>query len=422
MSRRFGAARSLAIDISPLRESVPYRALWLGQIVSLLGTQMRYVAVAYQIFQLTNSTVAVGLIGLVEVVPLIVFSIIGGAVADRVDRRTLIAYAQVGSMLVAGGLVLVGGSSDPSVFLIYLLTGMASAVNGFDRPARTAMVPQLVGPGKLSAAMALRQVVFQTTQIAGPALAGLLLATVDIAWVYGIDAITYVAALVALRWVPRVVPERDEDLSPFDSIRQGLRFSFRTPLLLSIFSIDLVAMIFGMPRAVFPALAERTFHAGAGALGLLYAATSTGALVAALASGWVTRITRQGRAVLLSVTAWGVTITLAGLSLWSFWLTLFFLALAGAADVFSAVFRGTMLQEATPDALRGRVSAVNIMVVTGGPRLGDVEAGLVAGLVGAGPSVVVGGVACLAGTAVIAGLFPNLRSYLSPQRRGSQEK
>ena len=410
MSRRFGAARALALDISPLTESPAYRALWLGQIVSLMGTQMRYVAVSFQVFVLTGSTVAVGLIGLAEVVPLVIFSIIGGAVADRTDRRRLIGITQVISIVLSSLLAIVSLDDSPPLVLIYVLVGLASSVAGFDRPARTAMVPQLVPPGTLPAAMALRQVVFQLTQIVGPLVAGLMLEAFDIAWIYAIDGVTFFAGLISLLWVPRM-PVEHADASPVESVREGLRFSFRTPLLLSIFSIDLVAMIFGMPRAVFPALATETFDVGGGGLGLLYAAASAGALLSALTTGWVKRVRRQGRAVLIAVAVWGASITLAGLSLWSFPLTLVWLAIAGGADVISAVFRGTMLQEATPDALRGRVSALNIIVVTGGPRLGDVEAGLVAGLVGAPASVLIGGLASLVGTGVIATAFPALRSY-----------
>lgn len=373
---------------------------------------MRYVATAFQVYILTDSTVAVGLIGLFEVIPLIIFSILGGAIADRMDRRKLIAQAQVGSMVAAGGLAFITLNGNPSLVWIYVFTGLASAVNGLDRPARTAMVPHLVPEGTLSAAMALRQVVFQTTQIFGPLMAGLMLARFDIGWVYVIDSVTYVAALIALKWVPSMQVVAESDVTPMQSIREGLRFSFRTPLLLSIFSIDLVAMIFGMPRAVFPELATETLKVGADGLGILYAAISTGALVAALTTGWVIRVKRQGRAVLIAVAVWGCTITLAGLALASFPLTLLFLALAGGADVISAVFRGTMLQEVTPDQLRGRVSAVNIMVVTGGPRLGDVEAGLVAGAIGAPASIIAGGAACLVGTGLIAKLFPSLRNYI----------
>lgn len=372
---------------------------------------MRYVAVAYQVFVITDSTVAVGLIGLAEVIPLIIFSILGGAIADRRDRRQLIAWSQVLSLLAAAALAFVSFGDSPSLFWIYGLTGVASAVNGIDRPARSAMVPQLIPPGTLSAAMALRQVVFQITQIIGPALAGLMLAQFDIGWVYAIDAVTYVAAMIALHWVPSTPITATGDESSTQSIKEGLRFAVRTPVLLSIFSIDLVAMIFGMPRAVFPELATETFKVGPEGLGILYAAISVGALIGALTTGWVKRVRRQGRAVLLAVTIWGLTITLAGLSLWSFWLTLVFLALAGAADVISAVFRGTMLQEVIPDELRGRISAVQIMVVTGGPRVGDIEAGFVAGAFGVPASVVIGGVACLVGTGVIAKAFPQLRNY-----------
>ena len=411
MGRRLGSARSLALDISPLRESPAYRALWLGQIVSLIGTNMRYVAVPWHVFQLTGSTVAVGFIGLAEVVPLIVFSIIGGAVADRVNRRALIARMQIGLMASSLALAAVALVDRPPLILIYALTASASAFAAFDRPARSAMVPSLVAPGKLPAAMALRQVVFQVTQIIGPAIGGALIFAFSVAWVYTLDAVTFVAALVALRWVPSLPPAEITEASGMESVREGLRFSFRNPVILSSLVIDLVAMIFGMPRAVFPALAERTFDLGAAGLGLLYAAPAAGALLGALTTGWVGRVRRQGAAVLIAVTAWGAFITGAGLALFSLPLTLLLLALAGASDVISAVFRGTIVQEATPDALRGRVSAVNIMVVTGGPRIGDFEAGLVAGAFGAPASIVIGGAACLAGTAVVAAAFPSLRTY-----------
>ncbi|HVF53450.1 MAG TPA: MFS transporter [Actinomycetota bacterium] len=411
MARRFSGARALALDISPLRDSPAYRALWIGQIISFVGTNMRYVAVPVQVYRLTGSTVAVGLIGLAEVIPLIIVSVFAGALADSHERRALIAKTQIGLIASSLALAAISLMDRPSLYLIYGLTAIASAFNALDRPARTAMTPDLVAPGKISAAMALRQVVYQVTQIIGPLIAGLMLAVVAVSWVYLVDAITYVAALVSLRWVPRSVPVDPNARVNLQSIRDGLSFSLKTPLVLSIFVIDLVAMIFGMPRAVFPALAEQTFGMGPAGVGLLYAAPSIGALIGAVTTGWVKNVRRQGRAVLISVMAWGLAITLAGLSLFSLALTMFFLAVAGAADVLSAVFRGTMLLEATPEELRGRVSAVQIMVVTGGPRLGDVEAGLAAGLVGAPGSVVVGGAACVAGTVLVGWVFRSLRDY-----------
>ena len=412
MTRRLARARAFALDVSPLRESPSYRALWIGQVVSLIGTQMRQVAVPWQVFTLTHSSAAVGLVGLVEVIPLIAFSLFGGAIADRADRRKIMAVSQVG-LLATSALLALSSFGTPPVTLIYALAGLGAAVSGLDRPARLAIVPSLVGPGQISSAVALRQVGFQTTQVVGPSIGGVLIGTIGVGWVYAIDAVSFLAALVALRWVPSSPPAEGSEQSGAAAIKEGLRFSVKRPLVLSIFAIDLVAMVFGMPRAVFPELAREVFRRGPGVLGLLYSAPAVGALAGALSSGWVRKVRRQGVAVIVAVVVWGVAISLAGLSLFSLALTLAFLALAGAADVFSAVFRGTILQEATPDALRGRVSALHLVVVTGGPRLGDLEAGLVAGVVGAPRSVLLGGVACLLGTALVALVRP-LRDYRAP--------
>ena len=408
MNRRFAAA---LVDISPLRESPAYRAMWLGQLISLLGSNMRLVAVAWQVFELTGSTIAVGMVGLVEVVPLITVSIVGGTFIDTSDRKRLIAVCQVALMICSALLAILSLSGTITVFWIYVLTGIASAFNAIDRPARSSILPHVIPEGKLTAAMALRQVLFQTTTIVGPAIGGLLVAAISVGWVYLIDAVSFTAALFILRWIPPIPIAGEIKEGRWSAIKEGLSFATRTPVLLSIFVVDLVAMIFGMPRAVFPALAKDTFHMGAEGVGILYAAPAVGALLGALTTGWVSGIRRQGLAVILAVTAWGAAIALAGLSLFSLVLTVVFLALAGAADVVSAVFRGTILLERTPDALLGRVNALNIMVVTGGPRLGDVEAGLVAGAVGAPASVVIGGLACLVGAGAVAAGFPSLRRY-----------
>jgi predicted MFS family arabinose efflux permease len=379
---------------------------------------MRLVAVAVQVFEITGSTIAVGIVGLVEVVPLIVFSIVGGAMSDRSDRRALIFRTQLGLMATSLVLAYISFGSDPSVLWIYALTAIASGLNAIDRPARTAMTPNLVPPDKLAAAMALRQVVFQTTLILGPALGGVMIASLGgaVEWVYLFDALSFIAAIVVLRWVPPSVPRFDPGQSHLQSVREGMGYVFRNPLALSIFGIDLIAMIFGMPRAVFPELAKETFGMGPEGVGLLFAAPSVGALVAALTTGWVSSVRRQGVAVLWAVAAWGTAITLAGLSVFSLALTLLFLAAAGAADVVSAVFRATMLQTTTPDVLRGRVSAFNLMVVTGGPRIGDFEAGLVGGIAGAPASIVVGGLVCLVGTGAMAVWSPTLARYRTDQR------
>lgn len=409
--RRARRLRSLALDLTPLTESPAYRALWIGQTVSLIGTNMRVVAVPWQVYGLTRSVVAVGLIGLVEVVPLIVFSIIGGTIADRTERKALILRMQFGLMAAAAALAVVALMEKPPLYAIYVLVAVSSTFSAIERPARTAILPSIIGEAKMASALALRQVAFQTTQIVGPAIGGILIASFDIAWVYFIDAATYLAALVAMRWIPTVQPEVNPEQTPLQAMKEGLQFAVKTRVILWIFVIDLIAMIFGMPRAVFPALAQNTFNSDATGAGLLYSAPAAGALIGALMSGWVKRIHRHGLAVIVAVFIWGAAITLAGLSLFSLVLTLVFFAIAGAADVISAVFRGTMLIEATPDHLRGRVSAINLMVVIGGPRVGDVEAGLVAGAIGAPGSVVVGGLACLLGTAALAAWAPALRDY-----------
>jgi MFS family permease len=292
------------------------------------------------------------------------------------------------------------------------------------------MVPALVRPEQLSTAMALRQVVMQVAAIVGPAIGGALIALLahgasssqtGIGVVYVIDGATFVASLIALRWVPAQRPEdlfeahelaaRRSIAGQLRAVTEGLSFAVRERVISAIFLIDLSAMIFGMPRAVFPALAIRYFHGGAGVLGLLTAAPAVGALLGALSTGWVRHVRRQGRAVIAAVAVWGLGITFAGLALFSLPLTLVLLGIAGAADVISAVFRGTMLLENTPDVLRGRLSALQIMVVTGGPRIGDVEAGAVATFVGAPASVVIGGVGCLLGTAVVAARYREFRDY-----------
>ena len=416
-------ARAIAIDISPLRDSVPYRALWMGQVVSLIGTHMRTVAVAFQIFALTGSTAAVGLVGLAEVVPLILVSILGGPLVDTFDRRKIMAGAQLLLIADSATLAVLSLWGSPGPGALYALVAVGSAVTAIDGPARNSAIPTLVNSDQLPAAMALRQVLYQTTHIAGPALGGLFIGLLaNVGWIYVVDAMTFVAAFAALRWIPALRPgESMEKEQPrtaqlgVAAIREGLSYARRTPVLMSIFIIDLVAMIFGMPRAVFPALADGTFAVGPFGLGLLYAAPSAGALIGALTTGWVSKVRRRGVAVLISVSVWGAAITVAGFSLGSFILTLFWLAVAGAADVISAVFRGTILLEVTPDPLLGRMNALNLMVVTGGPRLGDVEAGFVAQAVGAGPSVVVGGLACLAGTVVVGSRFRSLRDYVPPE-------
>ncbi|HZA61032.1 MAG TPA: MFS transporter [Actinomycetota bacterium] len=410
-ARAAARIRGLAIDLSPLRVSRDYRLLWIGEMVSHTGRHISVVALPYQIFVLTDSTLAVGMLGLVQFVPLIIFSIIGGAIADAMDRRRLLAWTQVG--LTAGSLMLVGGAiaGDPPLWFLYLTAGIIAALSGLDAPARTAAIPGLVPKGKLAAAIALNFGVFQASDVIGPAVGGLIIARAGLAWAYGIDAFTFLVALYTV-WRMRPMPPQHEGQEPargFRSVREGFAYLRGRRVLQSTFWIDLNAMVFGMPRAVFPALALVHFRVGPAGLGLLYAAPAAGAVLGLLSSGWVNRVRRQGRAVLWAVAAWGAAIAVFGIT--PFWLGLILLAVAGWADIVSAVLRSTILQQTVPDRLRGRLSSIHFAVVVGGPRLGDVEAGVVAHLFTPTISVISGGLACIAGAGVIALLIPQLARY-----------
>jgi MFS family permease len=414
LSRAGAAIRGLAIDASPLKVSRDFRLLWTGELISMTGQQITVVALPYQIFRLTGSSLAVGMIGLVQVVPLILSSLVGGAVADRVDRRKLIVVTEFGLAVTSGLLVLGALRHHPALWYLYSVTGLHAGIMGFNTPTRSAAIPNLVSREQLPAALALNQVLFTTAMIVGPAVGGLILARLGLTWAYTIDVATFLASIVAglmLRPMPPVREKGQEVPEGWRAIREGFAYLLGRRVLVSTFLIDLDAMIFGMPRAVFPVLALNVFKVGPQGLGLLYAAPAAGGLAGALTAGWVSRVRHQGKAVIWAVALWGLAITAFGFAGRIFWLGLVFLAVAGAADVISAVFRGTILQLSVPDALRGRLSAVHIMVVTGGPRLGDVEAGVVASLVSPTFSVVSGGIACVAGVALLALLVPELARY-----------
>jgi MFS family permease len=411
-SRTRAAVRRVAADLTPLRASPDFRRLWTGLLVSESGHQFTIVATFIQVQELTGSPIAVGAIGLVGLVALLLGTLVGGQVLDLVDRRRLLIAAQF-SYMAAATILLVGALiGRPPLALIYAGVALLSATSAIDGPARNAMTPRLVGRDLVAAASALNQIVWQMTALVGPALAGVVIARLGLAWAYGIDLVTYGAMLAAAIGIRPVPPQRAPDAKTgWAAVREGFGYLRGRPVLSSTFVVDLIAMVFGMPRALFPFLATRRFHAGASVTGLLFAAPAIGALVGAATTGWVGRIRHQGQAVLWSVALWGLGITAFGLVGGHLWLALLFLAFAGAADVISAVFRNTILQLSVPDALRGRISGIHILVVTGGPRLGDLEAGAVASAFSPTVSVVSGGLLCIAGTALLAALVPAFRRY-----------
>lgn len=410
-ARTAARMRGIAVDLTPLRASRDYRLLWFGELVSHTGRHITVVALPFQVFQITRSAFAVGLIGLVQVVPLVGFSLAGGVVADRVDRRKLLAVTQTLLAAASAVLMVTTIAGQPPLWLLYTLAAVIAALSGLESPTRTAMVPRLVGLEHLSSAIALEQTLFQVSDIVGPAVGGVIIGTLGLEWAYAIDAATFVVALVTVLAMRPMPPEPDDERSGgLEAFRQGFRYLKGRKVLQSTFSVDLIAMIFGMPRALFPLFALEIFDVGPEGLGLLYAAPAMGAIAGALTSGWVRHVRHQGKAVLWSVAVWGLAIAAFGVTR-SFPLALGFLGLAGAADVISAVFRSTILQSRVPDRLRGRLSAIHISVVVGGPRLGDFEAGAVAALVSPAFSVVSGGLAVIVGVGILALRVPQFARY-----------
>jgi MFS family permease len=416
MSSAFGRRlRSFALDVTPLRYR-DFRLLWTGELLSEIGSNVTLVAVYIQVYRLTGSALAVGAIGLVQLVPLMFGALFGGPLIDRHDRRRLLL---IGQIVQAGGsaVLLVAALMHPTpVALVYLGAAVIAGLSGFSLATRAAMTPALVPTDRLPSALALNQAMWTTAQIAGPAIGGVVVASAGLGWAYAIDVLSFTATITAVALMrphpPLETPEgSDDELGGWQRLVDGFRFLKGRKVLQSTFIVDLIAMIFGMPRSLFPILAATQFHAGAETVGFLFSAVSVGGLIGALTSGWVHRVRRQGLAIIVAITIWGVAIAAFGLSGDLLVLAVSCLAVAGGADVVSAVFRSTILQDTVPDDLRGRLSGIHIAVVAGGPRIGDAEAGLVAAVFSPTVSVVSGGVLCVAGVGLLALLVPEFARY-----------
>ena len=400
--------RRVFIDVTPLRQSRDLRVLLGGQLVSLLGTQLTAVAVPYQVYRLTHSSLDVGLVSLAQLVPLLICSLYSGTVIDATDRRKLLIRVELLMGCCSAGLA-VNADLGARVWPLFVLPAITAGLTAFDNPARNAIVPNLVATEHIATTSAMNQVLNQLGTIVGPALAGILLAGAGINFVYWIDVVSFAVAVVAAWAISPQRPGKHATRPGLRSIAEGLRFIRGRPGIQGAYLIDINAMVFGMPRALFPAMAVNVFGGGATTVGFLYAAPGVGALAGALATGWVVRIRRQGLTVIVAVIVWGTAIVAFGLTA-NLLLALFFLAVAGWADVISAVLRSTIIQLSVPDRLRGRLAAIQIGVVQGGPRLGDVEAGAVADAFGNEVSVISGGLACIAGALLLSRLLPGFRT------------
>jgi MFS family permease len=398
-------------DLSAFRDSRDLRLLVSGTFVADMGAQAALVALPYQLYILTRSAFLVGLLGAVELGPLVALSLLGGAVADRMDRRRLLLLGEAGVFLATGGLAAVSLAGHPPLVALYALAAVLAGCNALVNVAETAIIPNLVDRARLPRALAVNYGLYALTMVLGPALGGLLIGGSGVAAAYAVTAgcsLALVGAVVVIAPQPPIA--QATPVSVRHSIAEGLRYVRGNRALIGSFAIDLVAMTFGMPRALFAVLAVSVFHAGAAGTGVLYASVSAGATVTALLTGWINHARRLGVIVIWAVAVWGAAVALAGL-MGSLWPAAALLAVAGAADSISAVCRSTINQTVTPDHMRGRMSSVFNLVVTGGPRIGDLESGAVAGAAGPRFSVVSGGLLCLAGVAVIAVAFPELVSY-----------
>ncbi|HWF54829.1 MAG TPA: MFS transporter [Solirubrobacteraceae bacterium] len=410
--------RRVAVDVTPMRESRDFRLIALGQIVSSLGTQAALVALPFQIFVLSHSPALVGLLGAFELGPMIVVSLLAGALADRTDRRRLLATAQLAVTVAAGALGVAALAGHPPVVLVMILGGLLAGGTSLDSVSRGAIIPNVLSRERLRTGLAFNYGLQQVTGIIGPALGGLLIALAGVSCAYLVDSASCLAMLVAALAIAPQRPVMREAPPPVGAaIAEGLRFVKSNHALSGSFAIDLVAMTFGMPRALFAVLALTVYHAGASGTGLLYAAVALGGTLAVLTSGWIGHARRLGRIVILAVLCWGAGIAGAGL-VRTIAPAIVLLAIAGYADGVSAFCRSTINQTVTPDALRGRMSSVFSLVVTSGPRLGDIESGLVAGLTSALTSVLSGGIACIVGVGAIVWAFPELAAYDEHRLRG----
>lgn len=405
---RVGLKR-LAVDVRPLR-SRHFRNLWIGQSISFFGSNITYVAIPYQTYQLTGSTLLVGLIALAELVPLLTLAVVGGTIADAVDRRRLLLITEIG-LVVCSALLVVNATLDqPRVWALFVLAAAITSFWALGSPALRSLTPRLVPEEQLASASLLNSAYHSLGAVAGPATGGLLIAGVGLTGTYLVDVATFTASLVAIWRLPSFPPHEQAERAGLRSMVEGFRFVRSQPVILGIFLLDTNAMVFGMPSALFPALAEHRFGGGASTVGFLYAAPYAGALAATLLSGWVSHVRRQGLAVAVAAALWGAAILLFGFAM-SLPLALALLAFAGAADNVSAAFRSAIVLAATPDEMRGRVSGIELAQVASAPTLGNVEAGVVASLTSLRFSIVSGGVLCVAGTIAIAAAFPALLRY-----------
>jgi MFS family permease len=398
---------AMAMDLTPLRVSRDYRLLYTGQFVSAFGSAISYVVLPWQVYQLTKSTFAVGMLGVAEFVPMFAMAFVGGALADYIDRRRLVMLAEAVMAVLCGVLVFNSLLPQPRLWALILIASLFAACSAVHRPAIEALTPRIVSVELMPAVSALGALGHSATFIVGASLAGLVTAKLGAAAGYACDAATFIASLVMLLLMRAVPPPEAADRPSLRSIKDGLLYARGRQELLGTYLIDIIAIFFGMPMALFPAIAERL---GSASVGLLYAMPAVGAMLATLTSGWMEKVNRHGRAIALSVVVWGAAIIGFGFAT-NLWAALLCLVAAFAADMVSGMFRMTIWNQTIPDHLRGRLASIEMISYMTGPYLGNAEAGLVASLFGLRAAVVSGGVLCVIGAGILTLFLPGFIRY-----------
>ena len=399
---------NFAIDLAPLRKSKDFSLLWAAGLISYFGSMITYVAVPFQIKELTDSYVAVAISGLVEIVPLVIFGLYGGVLADALDRKKLIWVTEALSLLFTGMLLINSMMDSPNLLLIYIVSGLFAATSGLRQPAMQAALPRLVDHEDMTAAAALMSLRWQVGVIVGPAIGGILISTYSVAVGYAADIATFVISIALIAFMKKIPPSHEAEAPSLSALIDGVKYAFSRKDLLGTYLIDLAAMFFAMPTALIPFWADQL--GAPWALGLLYAAGTIGSIAITLTSGWTKNVHFYGRAIMWAAIGWGVAIALSGATNY-LWLVLLFLTLAGASDMISALFRSAMWNQTIPDNLRGRLAGIELLSYSLGPLAGQMRAASMAAVTTLSFSVTSGGIICVFAVVLLASFLPDFRKF-----------